>query len=112
MATYQDIDVFHPGDLAVGWHPPPGETAPGFKSLGPETPGIVVRVHWIKLSDGIETQEVWLLHDGQEERWLASELIMIGRGDRADEGSGLENRRGTSHRGFESHPLRHVEDEL
>ena len=29
------------------------------------------------------------------------------RGDRVVEGTGLENRRSESYRGFESHPLRH-----
>jgi len=39
----------------------------------------VVRVHQIRLMDETETQEVWLLREGREERWLASELIVIGR---------------------------------
>ena len=30
------------------------------------------------------------------------------RGGRVDEGAGLENRSGASHRGFESHPLRQL----
>ena len=30
------------------------------------------------------------------------------RGGRVDEGSGLENQRRATYRGFESHPLRHV----
>ena len=80
MATYPDIDVFHPGDLAVGWHPPRGVIQPGFKPMGPATPGIVVRVHQIRLMDDTETQEVWLLREGREERWLASELIRLEEG--------------------------------
>ena len=35
---------------------------------------------------------------------------MIRRGDRVVEGTGLENRRRETYRGFESHPLRHYSD--
>jgi len=80
VAEYHDIDVFKPGDLAVGWHPPQGVIQPGFKPMGPATPGIVVRAYWIKLMDDTETQEIWLLREGREERWLASELIRLEEG--------------------------------
>ena len=71
-----------PGDLVVGWPPPTDEpyairaVSP---AVGPKTPGIVVRTHRIKLLDNSETQEVWILREGQEERWLASELRLLTR---------------------------------
>ena len=70
-------DDFKPGDLVVGWHPPPSKPIGGQIAVGPETPGIVVRVYQIKLMDNSETQEVWILREGREERWLGSELMRL-----------------------------------
>ena len=79
-----DVDQFRPGDLVVGWHRPTDEPyaiRPVSSSVGPETPGVVVRVHEIKVNPANplygykdSTQEVWILRGGREERWLASEL--------------------------------------
>ncbi len=88
MASNDTIDRFEPGDLVVGWHPPPGSDIPhGLTPLGPETPGVVVRVHEVKVNPANplygyrdSTQEVWILRGGREERWLASELMRLGRG--------------------------------
>jgi hypothetical protein len=70
-----DVDPLKPGDLVVGWYPPTDPRSP----VGPYTPGIVVRVHQIKLMDNSETQEVWILREGREERWLGSELLLVDR---------------------------------
>ena len=77
MAT--DVDPFKPGDLVVGYHPVPTSHFGGRGPVGPETPGIVIRIHQIKLMDNSETQEVWILRDGREERWLGSELLRVER---------------------------------
>ena len=78
MATADD-DHFEPGDMVVGWHPHPSEATRGQSPVGPETHGIVVRVHQIKLMDNSETQEVWILREGREERWFGSELLLLER---------------------------------
>ena len=85
MALDDTIDRFEPGDLVVGWHPPPGVDIPhGLTPVGPDSPGVVVRTHEIKLNGDNplygykgSTQEVWILRDGREERWLASELMRL-----------------------------------
>ena len=76
MAT-ADNDRFELGDLVVGWHPPTSKPIGGQSPVGPETPGIVVRVHQIKLMDDTETQEVWVLREGREERGFGSELMRL-----------------------------------
>ena len=71
-----------PGDLVVGWHPPTDEPyaiRPVSFAVGPETPGVVVRTHRIKMLDNSETQEVWILREGREERWLGGELMLVTR---------------------------------
>ena len=81
MASDDTIDRFEPGDLVVGWHPPPGVDIPhGLTAVGPDSPGVVVRVHEVRIRDNGTTQEVWILRDGREESWLASELMRLGRG--------------------------------
>lgn len=40
--------------------------------------------------------------------YLPYNIKIARRGGRVVEGSGLENQRGASLRGFESHPLRHI----
>jgi hypothetical protein len=79
VASDDTIDRFEPGDLVVGWHPPPGVDIPhGLTTVGPDSPGVVVRVHEVRIRDDATTQEVWILRDGREESWLASELMRLG----------------------------------
>jgi hypothetical protein len=111
LSTMSDptiIDDLLPGDLARGWRHTREATG---SYIGPDSTGVVLRTHRIKLEDGRETLEIWLLLDGKETRWLANELELVGRGDRVVEGSGLENRRSESYRGFESHPLHQPDHE-
>ena len=68
-----------PGDLVVGWYPPSDQLLRPRPPAGPATPGVVVRTHRIKLLDNSETQEVWILREGREERWLSSELMLVTR---------------------------------
>ena len=105
MSDPSTIDDLLPGDLARGWRHSREATG---SYIGPDSTGVVLRTHRIRLEDGREAQEIWLLVDGKERRFLANELELVGRGGRVDEGSGLENRRSENYRGFESHPLRHV----
>jgi hypothetical protein len=108
MSDPSTIDDFIPGDLARGWRHSPEATG---SYIGPDGTGVVLRTHRVKLEGDRETQEIWLLLDGKEVRCLANELELVGRGDRVDEGSGLENRRSESYRGFESHPLHQPDHE-
>ena len=80
MGASDDDRGLRPGDMVVGWTPPLRYEAPsGVDFVGPRTPGIVVRVHQVKLMDSAETQEIWILREGREERWFGSELLLVER---------------------------------